>query len=659
MELLYIWIKNCRNLQNIGFNFSNEFRFQYDYLSQELAISLVENYTPNFFGSNITHFTSLIGENGTGKTTVLRFIIDNYIDGIAKDDVEDSVIVFRSGGKIGYHHSKEVIVKEHISVRNLKPLKLPNRPTFKIVYHSQLFDAIAISKGGTLSSEFSGLENISETVMFWKDVERRENYTRSYAQVKELAQSFHYSELNRISKLSKKYLNNGSLPVTFPSFFTVRASTYDKRHLNHNYQSLEATFRQLQERFGGAYILSRSTRKELIVFRFFEAAIYNIIRRPSQTNFPRAHINNALRQAIVSGSQRYFLKASNTDLNEVERLLLLLKYIIQRLENYLLKLEKTSKLESEKAWTDFAVKKDQFQYLLRSFGVIEGLVNFINDDNQLPERNGFYIDISNAEIHNRFQILLQNWYRVEGITSWLDVRMSHNAYQDSDFSSGERTFFALFSRLNWLVERSASPFRSSHMLLMLDEAELALHPRWQQRFIDVLTKLIGNVLNGIKVQIILTSHSPFIVADMPSHALLFLRRQDGRTSVVEDGLEYHHTTFGANIHRLFTENFFLDKHLMGDFAKEEIDKLIKEISAAHEIAVIKQQELSQEFDALTIRKKVNLIAEPFIRDQLLTKLAEITNDEVFYTDMIKRKEEEIRSINALRLKRGKNDQNIG
>ena len=56
-------------------------------------------------------------------------------------------------------------------------------------------------------------------------------------------------------------------------------------------------------------------------------------------------------------------------------------------------------------------------------------------------------------------------------------------------------------------------------MLLIDEAENHLHPRWQKRFLPMVRELFPNL------QIIATTHSPFIVASVPD-ARVFVCRYD-------------------------------------------------------------------------------------------------------------------------------------
>lgn len=64
-------------------------------------------------------------------------------------------------------------------------------------------------------------------------------------------------------------------------------------------------------------------------------------------------------------------------------------------------------------------------------------------------------------------------------------------------------------------------------LLLIDEAENCLHPRWQKRFIKNVQSIFPNL------QIIATTHSPFILSSV-ENARVFVCRFDGKNSVVTD-----------------------------------------------------------------------------------------------------------------------------
>ncbi|WP_165585003.1 AAA family ATPase [Chryseobacterium taiwanense] len=105
--------------------------------------------------------------------------------------------------------------------------------------------------------------------------------------------------------------------------------------------------------------------------------------------------------------------------------------------------------------------------------------------------------------------------------------------------------------------------------LIFDEIELYFHPEYQRLLLkNIIQGLINNQLDTLKINILFVTHSPFILSDIPSQNIL--RLEDGK--MIFD--EVSENTFGANIHDLLANEFFLKNGFMGEFAKTEINKVI-------------------------------------------------------------------------------------
>ena len=74
MEILYYWI-GCINSKvgDIGINLSSEYNISYSKLDRCLTIEKNENYIQNFWSENIRNITGIIGKNGSGKSTILKY----------------------------------------------------------------------------------------------------------------------------------------------------------------------------------------------------------------------------------------------------------------------------------------------------------------------------------------------------------------------------------------------------------------------------------------------------------------------------------------------------------------------------------------------------------------------------------------------------------
>ncbi|MDN5108089.1 hypothetical protein PJV93_11325 [Aliarcobacter butzleri] len=92
MELVYLWVEDYKNIKKQGFNFSPRFRCYYDKEKNELTINENKGYV-SIFPDNI-NITAIVGENGTGKTSILERILDFFIES------SDSIIIFAIGEKL-------------------------------------------------------------------------------------------------------------------------------------------------------------------------------------------------------------------------------------------------------------------------------------------------------------------------------------------------------------------------------------------------------------------------------------------------------------------------------------------------------------------------------------------------------------------------------
>lgn len=143
-----------------------------------------------------------------------------------------------------------------------------------------------------------------------------------------------------------------------------------------------------------------------------------------------------------------------------------------------------------------------------------------------------------------------------------------------------------------------------HINVILDEIELYFHPEYQRQFVcrlleDIQTINLGNA--GIEsINILLATHSPFILSDIPSSKVL--RLKDGRP------YEGSEQTFGANIHSLFRDSFFIQGAPIGEFAKNKIKEIGTRIKEAKDLA--------------KVERAIALVGEPLIRRQLLRLLDE-------------------------------------
>ena len=178
-------------------------------------------------------------------------------------------------------------------------------------------------------------------------------------------------------------------------------------------------------------------------------------------------------------------------------------------------------------------------------------------------------------------------------------------------SYGQRTFLNLFSLLYPIVKGSRSILR-----LMIDEGELGFHPEWQRNYINILLSFLNSSIVNSKIQLILTTHSPLILSDIPINNIIFLKKNE----TPFEGKQ----TFSQNIHTILYDSFFLNKSgTIGAFAKRKIRMLISEITKMQ-----KNQGKNAE-----IEKTISIIGEPILRkaveDMYFEKLSNASKNQLY------------------------------
>lgn len=100
--------------------------------------------------------------------------------------------------------------------------------------------------------------------------------------------------------------------------------------------------------------------------------------------------------------------------------------------------------------------------------------------------------------------------------------------------------------------------------VVFDEIELYFHPDLQRRFLSLIISALRNIhIEHIEgVNILMVTHSPFVLSDIPRSNVLVLSKQG----------EICGETFCANIHEMLGQNFFME-YTMGQIAQEEIEEI--------------------------------------------------------------------------------------
>ncbi|KGF83432.1 hypothetical protein IA69_01115 [Massilia sp. JS1662] len=175
----------------------------------------------------------------------------------------------------------------------------------------------------------------------------------------------------------------------------------------------------------------------------------------------------------------------------------------------------------------------------------------------------FEIEISGDSAVNRNQLTQLILHHVQDLRS-RSVRWS---FEFSGISEGQKTLLTFYSRLYHAMQMARTV---GNAVILIDEHETGLHPEWQRRYLKELIDFIGreNKL-PTRVQVLLSTHSPFVVSDLPAQLV----------NIVDPGPGARQETFAANLLDLLLSPVFMDKST-GEFAASKIRELLAGVADA-------------------------------------------------------------------------------
>jgi len=604
MELLYIWVEDWGPFKKANINFGGEYIFSYNQDDSILNCKVNFSYIKNFFNENprkkteilacITNVTAIVGENGAGKTMLLDFIKKN----LACFWGTKSIIIGKiSNEKIIAFHSfgRNKAIKCDNDIIEIKPFPENKNESFangflkKQTGVKTLFDdtdCIFFSNIADFRNEVEeyNLINISTNHLLISD--KKLEYEKGFCSQTDSEIAIHCERdfEREIEFIHDYYQNKNLLPFKLPNEIIIksRIDYFDKKSEIVN-------------------ILKNKVGEDAEIFKFIKEMIAELNKIPSSNINPFMttplkklqsvvpcniflHVFYELCKSYNIPDPDFWEKLKKLKANDLRKNGFNIGGLLKRLR----KLNLTD--ENYKKWISGA------HIFVAKLGKIVS--------NAERENNDTEIILS----YNKFMPLIKDYrssYLLDGnlIFKWRDM------------SSGEKALLNIFSRFHSLSdsqEKSINKKLKKDLIILIDEGELYLHPRWQQRFLKILLDFLitdyAYKVQGVKrnIQIILTTNQPIIASDLPKNNIVFINSSN---KIIES--QKRDETFGANIHNLLADSFFLDKNYIGSFAKLKIDKLIE---------IITNVERVNEENIKIAEKLINMIGEPIVKNKLIQML---------------------------------------
>jgi len=590
MELVYLWVEEYKNIYKQGFDFSPQFECKYE--NNELTICDKKkkqckdnNYIENFFDENGNiNVTALVGKNGSGKSSLIKLIFllvftkkynleqnpiyDNSIIEAIRPfiDKELFLIVYHENQykKISMHafinnlvakfpDTKDVIVgKRDIPICKLRLYKELNQNelNFFSVHFNYMIDTLFDGEEDKWIKEIYHKADSYDTPLLLEPYKNNNNSRQvidldiiEYLNNQNVLRFYH--ELSSNTKITNFFNPNKiSMNIAYRDFDWSNLSTEDFECLqNCNYFIVDKFF-QLYDN-NNTFLLLREESKIKICTICTEIKSLYENKKYEQLSY----LYIALK--VLTSNKLLFNKDEYEKINVW-----------------------ASTLKSEKNLLGF-----------------QDTINFLQK--KIFKKKIFFNNINKKVSLNEVSDILKF------IPSWINTEWYKDNKSIKSLSSGEKSFFTFLINLMYQVQNINNEPKYNTINLFLDETELGFHPQWHKEYLYNILEAL-NKINKKKINIIFATHSPFLISDLPKENVMFLK--DG----VQDKGIRHKQTFGANIHTLLSDSFFMEGGLMGEFAKGKIDKAIE---------ILNQNTLSQK-GIKYCEQIISIIGEPILKRQL-------------------------------------------
>ena len=564
MKLCYVWIEEYKGFINQGFNLDDEYIYNYF----DLSVTRIKNpyYIRNFFGPGITNITGIIGKNASGKTNILELI--QYVSEGANTIINKPFFAIYNSGKsfIIYNYKMPPIKNDFNAEMRIYDGKISETNS---IFFSNVFDGrrynfskkiINISTNDLLNSQFG--ENINK------------NYQKTIQQQIKFIKSTQFSLLENLETLvnpsESHKLKPSKVILTSPiwSNITNRIKTFEERlkketDIEINLKDFVLSFRKK--------ITDNKSSNSIKYFTAFLVFVDFILNR------------DILR---YSESKLYKDKAEYYSI---------LNSLFEITQN-------DSRIdEIYKFFTfDFAVIIDKYWNVFETHRFLIDLrdYEFGNQSNiEFKEDIGTYAN-------RRIQFTLDYNDRIGSfLTAYLNATTNQSlsySIEWAGISSGHKAYLNLFANFYSIASR----IKEENVLICIDEGDLYFHPKWQTEFLFKLINILPKLLDK-DCQLFLTTHSPFLVSDLPKSNLLFVQKNNSGNLEVIPNTEIEGETFGGNIGELYLDAFFMQGGLISHFAASKIQILVNKIR--------KNKSQINEEDIILI----NEIGDDLIRNQLI------------------------------------------
>lgn len=640
MELVYLWFENYKNIKKIGCSLNanyEEISSDYNTDKNSLLIKLKQQNCLNIFGQYL-NIKTIVGINGSGKSNICQALVSilraNY-----EKDIED--------------YFDETTPKEYYLLYkiNEKYECFTTCQNVEVLINDELLQ-VETKCANEWCALFKPFLNKEEdyTIAFPKEMhmndiikKKMENYFyydrfRMYDTSHALRDFF-----NANKKLNLKILDDNNKYLTFDMYgYEIDILQEFEWLTNQIKNKIPSSIKKTNTTFNSIWdLVDRLQRSNEGIIEKAKKHEYN----NKDIVFHEVFSNGCLEFVLIKMAEVFYFLEGQENIVSLKNLEEVITYLNEldfsvkhaKFKNFYEQIlsEFNREIEDEliKKQLEYFNLVDIFTNLIQSCIEFESnllcnntfLQNILttDDGNVYRPVRKHMVDVKNnkltkeLKILNNLGIFKQNFYNYR----------NNSLYTFCDLSTGEQRILRFFADILSIKNNEKT---KDTAVFIFDEMDLSWHPEWQRKMVYYVIDFFNKTNNNLINNIIFTTHSPFILSDMPRNNVIMLQKENNGNTKIIPKIE---NTFGANIHDLFNDNFFLGDCdgicTIGEFAQNYIKDIQKSLNSYEPIfndsicmspTVINNNESKLYKVIEDLHKKIEFIGEPVIRNALLKKL---------------------------------------
>ena len=598
MELLYLYIKRYDNVfENQQINFSSNYNIEYK--DGCLNIEYKDNNMKGYYGDNIKNITLLHGKNGAGKSTLLDLLgmrlDDRRRNSHRKENRRSYFLMYHLyDNYYGFEFSDSSYIEGDQKITNINMHGIEVRQSLykpwvslifslednKLVYKNNFFKRWMEENGERAETRYAYITedkyNSRINSNFVSEDDGEYIFARKYY-INGICYEYLYKYLIYMKNKDEFWRLNKNIDIV--NIIKDELSVFRNEIDDETEEYLDEKIDELDKILKDSLNLDEENIKAEFISRFYiELIEYYFLNRFSGWIWNREPESRGI--DILQEKYEKLVSRIETMSEDEECFDEILNYVLNKVDT---EARRTVQTNEQMA--------------------VSEMLNVIKE---LPEKyfktnRKIRIDC-NEPIEEKVSNLLRVYdfiYRGKDNEGSINTIDNVLGIIVPEMSEGQRVFLDIISKVTLAVDEIEN---GDNIVLLIDEPDRAIHPELARNFIDILLRNL-NECQERTIQVVLSSHSPFIVTDILPENVYAITREEGNNKSI---IKQKQDTFATNIYYLLMDTFMLE-NTFGKYSYDKIKDVIKRLKYDE----IEEQELN------SIKDFIDRIGEKTVRKKLL------------------------------------------